>query len=75
MKEIKYIVLYLVINYGSGSTSHKVTVPTVPVRFHNAASKRSLTKIAGSASGYISQRHGPADPDPYQNVTEPQHFP
>ncbi len=31
MKEIKYIILYLVINYGSGSTSHKVTVPTVPV--------------------------------------------
>ena len=39
MKEIKYIILYLplsgscsgtVINYGSGSTSQKVTVPLVP---------------------------------------------
>jgi hypothetical protein len=29
----------------------------------------SLTKRAGS----ISQRHGFADPDPYQNVTDPQH--
>jgi hypothetical protein len=28
-------------------------------------------KIAGSGS--IGQRHGPADPDPYQNVTDPQH--
>jgi hypothetical protein len=41
MKVNKYIILYLVINYGSGSdfltsygsgsTSQKVTVPTVPV--------------------------------------------
>jgi hypothetical protein len=42
MKVIKYIILYLVplpepsgsdflTNYGSGSTSKKVTVPTVPV--------------------------------------------
>jgi hypothetical protein len=31
MKEFKYIIFYLVFNYGSGSTSHKVTVPTVPV--------------------------------------------
>jgi hypothetical protein len=28
-------------------------------------------KIAGSGS--ISQRHGSADPDPYQNVMDPQH--
>jgi hypothetical protein len=31
---------------------------------------RSLTKIAGS----ISQRYGSADPDPYQKVTDPQHW-
>ncbi len=32
-----------------------------------------MTKIAGSGS--ISQRHGSADPDPHQNVMDPeQHF-
>ncbi len=41
---------------------------------------RSLTKIAGSASGSISQRYGSADPDmdphqdPYQNVIDQQHW-
>jgi hypothetical protein len=38
---------------------------------------RSLTKIAGSASasepGSISQRYGSLDPDPYQNLMDPQH--
>jgi hypothetical protein len=34
-----------------------------------------MTKIAGSgsASGSISQRHGSADPDPHQNVMDPEH--
>jgi len=32
-----------------------------------------MTKIAGSGSGYISQKHGSADPDPHQNVMDPQH--
>jgi hypothetical protein len=34
-----------------------------------------MTKIAGSGSGSISQRHGTADPDPDppQNVMDPQH--
>jgi hypothetical protein len=36
------------------------------------ASWRSMTKIAGS--GTISQRYGSADPDPYKNVTDPQHW-
>ncbi len=27
-----------------------------------------------SRTGSISQRHGSADPDPYQNVTDPQHW-
>jgi hypothetical protein len=37
-----------------------------------------MTKITGSGSesGSISQRHGSAgpDPDPYQNVMDPQHY-
>ncbi len=33
---------------------------------------RPLTKIAGSGS--ISQRYGSADPDPYQNVKDPQYW-
>jgi hypothetical protein len=34
-----------------------------------------MTKIAASSSrsGSISQRHVSADPDPYQNVTDPRH--
>jgi hypothetical protein len=32
-----------------------------------------MTKIAGSGSESISQRHGSADPDPPQNVMDPQH--
>jgi hypothetical protein len=28
---------------------------------------------SGSASGSISQRHGSADPDPHQNVMDPEH--
>jgi hypothetical protein len=33
-----------------------------------------MTKIAGSGSesGSISQRHGSADPDPHQNVMDPE---
>ncbi len=38
----------------------------------NKPSWRSLTKIAGSGS--VSQRYGSADQDPYQNVTDPQHW-
>jgi hypothetical protein len=36
----------------------------------------SMTKIAGSGAGFgsISHRHGSADPDPYQNVTDLQHW-
>jgi hypothetical protein len=34
-----------------------------------------MTKIAGSvsASGSISKRHESADPDPHQNVMDPEH--
>jgi hypothetical protein len=32
-----------------------------------------MTKIAGSRSGSISQRHRSADPDPHQNVMDPEH--
>ncbi len=40
------------------------------------ASWRSKTKIAGSGSESISQRHGSADPDPgpHQNVMDPEHW-
>jgi hypothetical protein len=38
----------------------------------------SMTKVAGSGSGFISQRHGSADPDldpdPPQNDMDPQHW-
>jgi hypothetical protein len=34
-------------------------------------SLRSMTKVAGSGS--ISERHGSADPDPHQNVMDPEH--
>jgi hypothetical protein len=32
-----------------------------------------MTKIAGSESGTISQRHGSEDLDPHQNVMDPEH--
>ncbi len=33
-----------------------------------------MTKMAGTESGSISQRHGFADPDPHQNAMDPQHW-
>jgi hypothetical protein len=33
----------------------------------------SMTKTAGSGSESIWRRHGSADPDPHQNVMDPQH--
>ncbi len=39
--------------------------------FFFLASGRSLTKRAGSGS--VSQRYGSPDPDPYQNITDPEH--
>ncbi len=40
------------------------------------ASWRSVTKIAESESGSISQRHGSADPDPdpHQDLMDPKHW-
>jgi hypothetical protein len=32
-----------------------------------------MAKMAGSGSGSISQRHGSADLDPYQNVMDTEH--
>jgi hypothetical protein len=34
---------------------------------------RSMTKIAGSGSKSVSQRHGSADPDPHKNVMDTEH--
>jgi hypothetical protein len=33
-----------------------------------------LKKGVGSGSRFISQRYGPADTDPHQNVTDPHHW-
>ncbi len=33
-----------------------------------------MMQIARSGSGSISQRHGSGDPDPRQNVMDPQHW-
>ncbi len=33
-----------------------------------------MKKGVGSGSGFISQRYGPADPDPHQNVMDPQNW-
>ncbi len=38
------------------------------------ASWRSMTKIAGSGSGSISQMHGSSDPDPHQIVMDSEHW-
>ncbi len=35
---------------------------------------RSMMKMAGSASGSVSHRHGSADPDAHQNLMDPQHL-
>jgi hypothetical protein len=34
---------------------------------------KSLTKRAGSGSGSVNQVNRSKDPDPYQNVTDPEH--
>ena len=41
-----------------------------------SASLKSLKNgvVPGVGSGSISQRYGSADPDPHQNVTDPQHW-
>jgi hypothetical protein len=37
-------------------------------------SRRSLTKIAGSEARFVIKRYASTDPDPCQNVTDPQHW-
>ncbi len=61
------------------SSKNDVNVPSKSISRKTCfllASWRSMTKIAGSwsesESGFISQRHGFADPDPQQNVMDPQ---
>ncbi len=46
----------------------------LPLKSNNQKTKnlRSPTKKAGSGS--VSQWYESADPDPYQNVTDPQHW-
>jgi hypothetical protein len=38
------------------------------------ASFKFLKKVVGSGSGSISQKFGSPDPDPHQNVRDPQHW-
>jgi hypothetical protein len=35
--------------------------------------KKGVGSEVGSGSGSISQKYGSGDPDPHQNVTDPQH--
>ncbi len=37
------------------------------------ASSKSMKKVVGSGAWSICQRYGSGDPDPHQNVTDPQH--
>jgi hypothetical protein len=36
--------------------------------------KKGIGFGVGSGSGSISQRYGSVDPDPHQNITDPQHW-
>ncbi len=45
----------------------------VIVASKSSKQKNYRTKIARSGTGSVSQRYGSADPDPYQNFTDPQH--
>jgi hypothetical protein len=36
--------------------------------------KKEVGSGVGSGSGSISQRYGSGDPDPHQDVTDPQHW-
>ncbi len=42
-------------------------------QLHDLATNKVRNKFAGFGSGSISKRHGYADTDPYQKVTDPQH--
>ncbi len=57
------------------SLKNDVNVP-VPysylLKLNSRKTWRSMSKIARTGSGSISQRHGSPDPDPYRNVTDPQ---
>jgi hypothetical protein len=57
-----------------GMTSNKQKKPRK--FFFLVASRRSLTKISGSraVAGSLSQRYRSGNPDPYQHVTDLQHF-
>ncbi len=42
-------------------------------QLHDLATNKLRNKFAGFGFGSISKRHGSADSDPYQKVTDPQH--
>jgi hypothetical protein len=54
------------------NAAQKVISKIIKKNFFICRLEGSLTKITGSGS--VSQRYGSADPDPYQNVTDPQHW-
>jgi hypothetical protein len=74
--------------YGSGSFYHKAkivrktSIPTVlrllldflfKKNYGNIPLKGKKTETKMAGSGSISQRHESTDPDPHQNVTDPEH--
>jgi hypothetical protein len=61
---------YLVTFFYFLSLKNDVNVPLKSNKQKNFKTK--LVFVAGSKSGSISQRHGSADPDPHQNVMDPQ---
>ncbi len=54
------------------SLKNDVNVPSKRNHPFLLASWRSLTNKAGSGAGFISQKYGSEDPDPYQTITAPE---
>jgi hypothetical protein len=55
------------------SLKNDVNVPSKVISRKTISSMRK-TGRSGAGYGSISQGHGSADPDPYKNVTDPQHW-
>jgi hypothetical protein len=65
------LIFFLFENFDPASSSNKEKAAFPQLR--DLATNRVRNKFAGFRSGSISKRHGSADPDPYQKVTNPQH--
>ncbi len=73
-----FICTVLRLLYDFLSLKNDVNVPSkrkrqkkLETKIISLASWRSLTKRAESEAGSVRQKYGSADPDPYQNVTDP----